>query len=159
VVVINVGMRVLPRELAYPSGRKVIKVRTNKLIKSILSTVTIGILYILVISIIVYIRYSEFIINDNLLMPYYLIFAVVGMIPILFHWYLFGTIFLSGTMLGLISECITTYFQGPHPTMAGAFYNVFIIILSFIIAVLAQFIYSISKVKYDIKVVANKVKE
>ena len=116
----------------------------NKWVKNLSFAITSGIAFLAVIFIIYFLRYSEPM-DAQLFIQFYLIITITGIITIFLSYKKFDFIFFSRVIVGLLADCITTYMQAGHPTMAGGVYNILITIIFCVIAIITQVIYEVKK--------------
>lgn len=118
--------------------------KNSKWIKSLSLAIVSGVVFLAVILLIYFLRYSE-LMDFQLLTQFYLIFTIIGMLALFFSYKRFVIIFFGGAIMGLIVNCITTYREAGHTTMAGGIYNFLITALFFIVAIIVQVVYQMKK--------------
>lgn len=113
--------------------------------KGIIKRILIGlvslIMFLLLIMIIYGIRYNESLLLNSGLLKFYIIIGLIGILPVLFKLYRFGYIFLMGSVIGFLIDCIISYIERDTPTMKSGFYNFFVLIVSFLLGVTVEIIY------------------
>lgn len=115
----------------------------SKLIYRVLIAVIALVIFYGILFIIGYISLSRGI--SFWLINQYFVVSLIGATPIVFKQYCFGSIFFVGAIIGWGVACYVAFLQGPHPTMAGAFYNMAILFISFLIGLIIQFRHNIRK--------------
>ncbi|MBO8161971.1 MAG: hypothetical protein H0Z24_10120 [Thermosipho sp. (in: Bacteria)] len=110
-------------------------------IKQILIGLVSLITFLLLIMIIYGIRYNELLLLDSELLKFYILLAIIGILPILFKLYRFGYIFLVGSVIGFLIDCIISCIERDIPSMKSGFYNFFVIIIGFLLGVTVEVLY------------------
>lgn len=131
---------------------KINKISQNPIYRALIAAMSLIVFYI-ILALIGYIILSRGI--DFWLIKQYVVISLIGTLPVVFRQYFFSIIFLVGAAIGWAVACYTAFLQGPHPTMAGVFYNIFIVFFSFLMGLIVQIRYNIRKANPDL---SNKTK-
>jgi hypothetical protein len=90
-----------------------------------------------------YVTYSSFP-DAKIIQSYFIIVGIIGSVPVLFQLYRLGLIFLAGASTGWILDCVITANMDPlAPTMKAGMYNLFVVIIGALLAIIVEVIYQL----------------
>ncbi len=111
--------------------------------KSIITSIISLLIFGLIFMISYYVTYSSFP-DAKIIQSYFIIVGIIGSVPVLFQLYRLGLIFLAGASTGWILDCVITANMDPlAPTMKAGMYNLFVVIIGALLAIIVEVIYQL----------------